>query len=45
MWARQASHREIVETWEGLAIAEPGMWIMTGQPGNHWPVPPDSSSA
>jgi hypothetical protein len=42
MWARKAEHHEIVDTWEGPAVAEPGMWIMTGPHGNHWPVPNDT---
>jgi hypothetical protein len=45
MWARLASQREVVQTWEGPAVAEPGMWIMTGPHGNHWPVPQEAFAA
>lgn len=39
--ARQAEDREVVETLEGPATAEPGMWVVTGPNGNSWPVPDD----
>ena len=38
-WTRQAVQREIVQTLEGPAVAEPGMWIMSGADGTSWPVP------
>ena len=37
--ARQATRRETIETLEGPATAEAGMWVVTGSEGDSWPVP------
>lgn len=37
--ARAVRTRRIVPTLEGAAIAEPGMWVVTDDDGNSWPVP------
>lgn len=37
--ARQTMEREVVQTLEGAATAEPGMWIVTDEAGRSWPVP------
>lgn len=39
--AVQTIDRTVVETLEGDAVAEPGMWIVTDERGNSWPVPDD----
>ncbi len=39
VWATRVSERQAVSTLEGDAIAEPGMWIVTDDRGNSWPVP------
>jgi hypothetical protein len=37
--ARRAPTREVVETSEGPATAEPGDWVVTADDGSSWPVP------
>lgn len=37
--ARRATVEEVVATLEGTALAEPGMWVVTGPDGDSWPVP------
>lgn len=37
--AVQTTDRTLVATLEGDAVAEPGMWTVTDDRGNSWPVP------
>ncbi|MGB7962030.1 MAG: hypothetical protein WCF12_03590 [Propionicimonas sp.] len=37
--AVQVTSGTVVATLEGDAIADPGMWIVTDDRGNSWPVP------
>ncbi len=37
--ARRVERREVVQTVEGPATAEPGMWVVTDDAGRSWPVP------
>lgn len=39
--AVQTTDRTVVETLEGDAVAGPGMWLVTDERGNSWPVPDD----
>ena len=36
--ARQVHATEVVETLEGPAVAHPGMWVLTDDHGDSWPV-------
>lgn len=36
--ARRVRSRETVPTLEGPAVAEPGMWVLTDDHGDSWPV-------
>lgn len=37
--AVQVTEATVVATLEGDAVAEPGMWIVTDDRGQSWPVP------
>lgn len=37
--ARRATVEEVIDTLEGRATAEQGMWVVTDDSGNSWPVP------
>lgn len=39
VFARRAQTREVVQTSEGPATAEPGDWVVTADDGTSWPVP------
>lgn len=39
--AVQVTEASVLATLEGDATAEPGMWIVTDDRGNSWPVPDD----
>lgn len=38
---RRVRAREVVPTLEGPAVAEPGMWVLTDDHGDSWPVTDD----
>jgi hypothetical protein len=37
--ARRATQPEVIPTWEGDAVAQPGDWIVQGPRDEQWPVP------
>ena len=39
--ARRTPRREVITTLEGAAVANEGDWILKGESGEKWVVPPD----